>query len=46
MVDETNYLAELEEIAGSGVTAAERLLELYNGPRAGDAAKVFDTFAY
>jgi glutamate--cysteine ligase len=46
MVDETNYLAELEEIAGTGVTAAERLLELYNGPWAGDAGKVFDTFAY
>ncbi len=46
MVDETNYLAELEDIAGSGITAAERLLELYNGPWAGDAGKVFDTFAY
>jgi glutamate--cysteine ligase len=46
MVDETNYLAELEDIAESGVTAAERLLELYNGPWAGDASKVFDTFAY
>jgi glutamate--cysteine ligase len=46
MVDETNYLAELEDIAGSGITAAERLLELYNGPWAGDASKAFDTFAY
>jgi len=46
MVDETNYLTELEEIAGSGVTAAERLLELYNGSWQGDASKVFDTFAY
>ena len=46
MVDETNYLTELEEIAGSGITAAERLLELYNGPWAGDASKAFDAFAY
>jgi glutamate--cysteine ligase len=46
MVDETNYLTELEDIAASGLTAAERLLELYNGPWAGDASKVFDTFAY
>ena len=46
MVDETNYLTELEEIAASGVTAAERLLELYNGPWQGDASKVFEDFAY
>ena len=46
LVDETGYLAELEEIAASGVTPAERLLELYNGPWAGDAGKVFDSFAY
>lgn len=46
MVDETGYLGELEEIAASGVTPAERLLELYNGPWAGDAGKVFESFAY
>src|SRR5665213_2610942 len=46
MVDETNYLAELEDIADSGVTAAERLLELYYGPWQGDASQVFETFAY
>jgi glutamate--cysteine ligase len=46
LVDETGYLAELEEIAASGVTPAERLLELYNGPWDGDAGKVFDSFAY
>ncbi len=46
MVDETNYLTELEEIAASGVTAAERLLELYNGPWQGNASKVFEDFAY
>ena len=46
MVDESNYLSQLDEIAGSGVTQAERLLELYNGPWAGDATKVFESFAY
>ncbi len=42
MVDETNYLTELEEIAESGITPAERLLELYNGPWQGDLRRVFD----
>jgi glutamate--cysteine ligase len=46
MVDETNYLAELEDIAETGVTAAERLLELYHGPWNGDASRVFEAFAY
>jgi glutamate--cysteine ligase len=46
LVDESGYLAELDEIAASGVTPAERLLELYNGPWAGDAGKVFESFAY
>ncbi len=46
LVDETGYLAELEEIADSGLTPAERLLELYNGPWAGDVSKVFESHAY
>jgi glutamate--cysteine ligase len=46
LVDESGYLAELDEIAASGVTPAERLLELYNGPWQGDAGKVFEAFAY
>jgi glutamate--cysteine ligase len=46
MVDESGYLGELDEIAASGITPAERLLELYNGPWAGDAGKVFEAFAY
>ena len=45
-MDESGYLAELDEIAASGITPAERLLELYNGPWQGDAAKVFENFAY
>ncbi|HEY2751957.1 glutamate--cysteine ligase [Phenylobacterium sp.] len=46
LVDESGYLAELDEIAASGVTPAERLLELYNGPWKGDAGRVFEAFAY
>jgi glutamate--cysteine ligase len=46
LIDESGYLGELHEIADSGITPAERLLELYNGPWQGDAAKVFEAFAY
>jgi glutamate--cysteine ligase len=46
LVDESGYLGELHEIADSGITPAERLLELYNGPWAGDVGKVFEAFAY
>jgi glutamate--cysteine ligase len=46
LVDESGYLGELDEIAASGITPAERLLELYNGPWHGDAGKVFESFAY
>ena len=46
LVDESGYLGELHEIAESGITPAERLLELYHGPWAGDASKVFEAFAY
>jgi glutamate--cysteine ligase len=46
LVDETGYLGELNEIADSGMTPADRLLELYHGPWAGDASKAFEVFAY
>ena len=46
LVDETSYLGELEDIADSGLTAAERLLELYHGAWNGDVTRVFDAFAY
>ena len=46
MVDESNYLSQLDEIADSGVTPADRLIELYHGPWGGDASKVFESFAY
>jgi gamma-glutamylcysteine synthetase len=45
LVDETGYLSELQEIAASGITPAERLLELYNGAWAGDVSRVFEDFA-
>ncbi|HUO23959.1 MAG TPA: glutamate--cysteine ligase [Caulobacteraceae bacterium] len=46
LLDETCFLSELEEIADSGVTPAERLLELYHGPWQGDAGRAFDDLAY
>ena len=44
--DESHYLDELEAIADSGVTPAERLLERYHGEWGGDVRKVFDELAY
>lgn len=46
MVDERGYLSELEDIADSGVTPAERLLDLYNGAWQGDIGRVYSDFAY
>ncbi len=46
LVDETTYLTEIEDIAETGVTAAERMLERYHGPWAGDASKAFEDYAY
>jgi glutamate--cysteine ligase len=46
LIDESVFLGELEEIADSGVTPAERLLELYYGPWQGDAGRAFDDLAY
>ncbi|HEX5776786.1 MAG TPA: glutamate--cysteine ligase [Caulobacteraceae bacterium] len=45
-VDETGYLGEVEAIAESGITPAERLLERYHGPWQGDAGRVFEEMAY
>jgi len=44
--DEALYLAPLQEIAASGITAAERMLALYNGPWAGDVGKVYEAYKY
>lgn len=46
MVDERGYLAELEDIADSGITPAERLLELYYGGWSGDLTRLYRDFAY
>jgi glutamate--cysteine ligase len=46
VADERVYLEPLAEIAETGVTPAERLLELYHGPWGGDVRNVFDTCAY
>jgi glutamate--cysteine ligase len=46
MVDERGYLSELEDIADSGVTPAERLLELYRGEWQGDLTRLYRDFAY
>jgi glutamate--cysteine ligase len=46
LVDETGYLSELEEIAESGITPAERLLELYHGKWNGDVTRIYEEFAY
>jgi glutamate--cysteine ligase len=46
LVDESGYLAELEHIAETGVTPAERLLELYETRWARDVSRVFEDFAY
>ena len=46
MLDETIFLTELEAIADSGITPAERWLELYNGPWAGDLSPIYAAAAY
>ncbi|MNI09116.1 Glutamate--cysteine ligase GshA [compost metagenome] len=46
MVDERGYLAELEDIADSGVTPADRLLDLYHGEWKGDLSRLYRDFAY
>jgi glutamate--cysteine ligase len=46
MVDERGYLSELEDIADSGVTPADRLLALYDGPWEGDVSRIYRDFAY
>jgi glutamate--cysteine ligase len=46
LADETSYLAPLDEIAESGITPAERLLELYHGPWRGEVRNVFEALAF
>jgi glutamate--cysteine ligase len=44
--DETRHLAYAEEIADSGRTAAERLLERYHGPWSGSVLPVFKEYVF
>lgn len=44
--DETGFLSGLHEIAASGLTPAERLLQRYHGPWNRDLTKVFAEEAY
>jgi glutamate--cysteine ligase len=46
MVDERGYLSELEDIADSGVTPAERLLDLFHGAWERDLSRLYRDFAY
>ncbi len=44
--DETHFLTELDDIAASGVTPAERLIERYKTEWGGDVRAVFKACAY
>jgi glutamate--cysteine ligase len=44
--DETHFLTELDDIAASGVTPAERLIERYNTEWGRDVRHVFEACAY
>jgi len=46
MVDERGYLSELEDIADSGLTPADRMLALYHGDWQGDVTRIYRDFAY
>src|SRR6202521_609925 len=45
-VDETRYLAPLEEMAERGETAAEELLAKYHGPWGGSVDPIYTEYAY
>jgi glutamate--cysteine ligase len=44
--DETRYLRPLQEIVARGITPAEELLAMYEGPWNGSVAPVYDEYAY
>jgi glutamate--cysteine ligase len=46
MTDETGFLASLDEIAETGLTPAERWLELYNGVWKGNLNSIYEAAAY
>jgi glutamate--cysteine ligase len=43
---EQGFLNPLREIVASGMTNADRLLALYNGPWGGDISRIYETEAY
>ncbi|MEC9342955.1 MAG: glutamate--cysteine ligase [Pseudomonadota bacterium] len=45
-IDESVFLAPLSESVATGLTPAERMLQRYQGPWAGDVRRLFDEFAY
>jgi len=44
--NEGGFLDPLREVVASGMTFADRLLERYHGPWAGDVSKVYDEFSF
>jgi glutamate--cysteine ligase len=44
--DETMYLDLLDEMAATGRTLADQLIERYQGPWAGDVDHVFEEYAF
>jgi glutamate--cysteine ligase len=44
--DETGFLSELDEVAASGITPAQRLLDRYHGEWKRDINKVYENCAY
>lgn len=44
--DETGFLMPLQEIASSGITPAERMLEAFHTKWGGDITKVFSEYSY
>ena len=46
LADETSFLDPLDQIADSGLTHADRLLELYHGPWGGDVRRAFESEAF
>ena len=45
-LDETQYLAPLEESVERGITPAEELLEKFHGPWKGSVEPIFSEYAY
>ena len=45
-LDETAFLAPLEDVVGSGKTPAEEMLGRYHGAWNGDILRVFDEYAF